>query len=209
MSGRVLSALRRAPFTLALAAAIVAVTLATSGPGLTARPEVIDRWGWALHDLWDGAWWSLVTAVFLNHRPYLVAVTVAFVAASAGVLEWVGGTRRALAVFWGGDLAATLAISLGLVLPLYLAGTEVGRTLAYADDVGMSGGGFACLGAWVGRLPQRWRRLAIATVVVYLAVDLGSVGDLEADLLHAVAFPVGMLLDRALTRRRRAEPTRA
>lgn len=192
--------LRRLPFTLAFAAIVIAVALAASGPRLTARPDVIARFGWAPHDLWDGTWWSLATAVFLLHRPFLFPVAVAFLLGTAGVLEWQAGTRRAVAVYALGDVLATLALAAG-VLSLVLAGSATAAALITADDVGVSGGAFACLGAWTDRLAPRWRRIATIAVVAVLVVGLWKPDGLEADLLHAVAFPVGRLLDRALTRR--------
>ncbi len=193
--------LRRAPFTLALAAALLAVAALASGPGWAPRPDIIARWGFALHDLWTLRAWSLVTAVFFTQHPARIAATVAFTAASVGVYEWQAGTRRALALFWTADVAATLLLALGVVLPLLLAGTAVGARLAAADDVGMSGGGFACLGAWTARLPQRWRWAAFGAVALFIGVNLFQPGTLEADLLHAIAFPLGVALDRAATRR--------
>ncbi len=195
-----MSTLRRIPFALALIAAIGVVALTTSGPGFTSRPDEVAHWGFALHDLWTGRFWSIVTAAFFMHRPYLFPVTAVFVLASAGVHEWRSGTRRALGVFWVGDIASTLLLALLLVLPLHMSGTDIGATLAHADDVGMSGGGFACLGAWMIGLRGRWRWAAIGAVVAFLAVDLFSPSDMEADLLHMVAFPLGMALDRGARR---------
>ncbi len=195
-----MSTLRRLPLTLAFAAAVVGVALVTSGPGLTARPDVVARFGWAPHDLWDGTWWSLATAVFLLHRPFLFPVTVALLFGTTGVLEWQAGTRRALAVYALGDVLATLALAAG-TLALFIGGSATAAALVAADDVGVSGGAFACLGAWTGRLAPRWGRLATIAVVIVLVAGLWQPDGLEADLLHAVAFPVGRLLDRALTRR--------
>ena len=70
-----------------------------------------------------------------------------FVALSIGVYEYVAGTQRALVLYWMTDLGGSLGSTLVLVLPLYITGTALGETLAYADDVGISGGGFGCVGA--------------------------------------------------------------
>ena len=195
-----LRVLRRIPFTLALVALVVAVALTTSGPGLTARPALVARWGFALHDLWDGTFWSLVTAVFFLHRPDLVWGTALFALASAGVYEWCAGTRRAFAVYWTGDVTSTLLLALAVVLPLTLAGTSLGARLALADDVGISGGGFTCLGAWMGHLPPRPRLGAFAAVGVYLVWGLTRPDGLEASILHVIALPLGVALDRWVRR---------
>ncbi len=186
--------IRRLPFTLLLITGILLATFLASGPGLKSRPEIVARWGFALHDLGDGTFWSLVTAVFFNHRPYLFPLTIMFALATAGVYEWHAGTRRAAIVFWLGDLGSTALLMLLFVAPLYLARTPMGFDLAYADDVGMSGGGFTCLGAWVGSLPTKWRRIAFALAALYLVADLFIEPYPEGDVLHAIAFPLGVWL---------------
>lgn len=203
--GRLAGVPRRLPFTLGLLAVVGALAVATSGPGFVSRPDVVAQWGFALHKLWEGRLWTLVTATFLLHRPFLFPLSAAFVLYSVGVYEWTRGTRQALWVFGVADVAGSLAVALGIVLPLYLAGTSLGADLAFSDDVGVSGGAFGCLGAWMGRLPSRWRgvplrRLALAGVGLYFAVELLVPGALEADLLHAIVFPLGLWLDRRLGR---------
>ena len=56
------------------------------------------------------------------------------------------GTRQACLLYWMTDVGGTLIVSLFLVLPLYLARTDLGMSLAFSGDVGMSGGGFGSLG---------------------------------------------------------------
>lgn len=202
-----MSGLRRVPFTLAMVAVVGVLALVASGPGFTARPDVVERWGVSLSALGEGRVWTLVTATFLLHRPYLYPLTAAFLLYSVGVYEWTAGTRRALVVFWAADVAGSLIVALGIVLPLLLAGTQIGAELASAADVGVSGGAFACFGAWTGRLPVAWngvplRGLVLGGVGVYFVVQAFVPGALEADLLHAVVFPLGIALDRRLSRRR-------
>lgn len=202
---RVGDVLRRLPFTLGLLAVVGVLVLVASGPGFASRPEVVARWGFALHKLWEGEVWTVVTATVLLHRPFLFPASALFLAYAVGVYEWAAGTRRALVVFWTADVVGALVLALGVVLPLYAAGTALGHELAFADDVGVSGGAFGCLGAWMGRLPTRWRgwpprRLALGAVAVYFAADLFVPGALEADLLHMIVFPLGLWLDRRLGR---------
>ena len=91
-------------------------------------------------------------------------------------------------LFWLTDVAGTLGITLLMVLPLYLAGTAVGHDLAYSDDVGLSGGGFGCMGGWIHRLPRRWQTATLSVAVVYLVVRLVLFTELFSDLVHILTF---------------------
>jgi hypothetical protein len=138
------------------------------------------------------------TAVLFTNRPLMFWGILPLVALSIGVYEYVAGTQRALVLYWMTDLGGSLGSTLVLVLPLYITGTALGETLAYADDVGMSGGGFGCVGAWVHRLSPGMRPKVLVGVLVYLLVRLVFFTDLYADVLHLFTFTGGFWLDRML-----------
>jgi hypothetical protein len=104
------------------------------------------------------------------------------------------------------DLGGNLGMALLVVLPLYSLGTSTGYELAHRHDVGMSGGGFGCLGGWMSRLPRRWRIPSLSLATVYLLVRLWVFTELFADLLHLLTFFGGYGYDtwrrRVLNRRR-------
>lgn len=192
---RTLNAIRRVAFTVALALAILAATLWIRGPDGRYAPEALRHWGFALHDVWDLEAWSLVTAVFLSPHPQRVGGTILFLFLTVGLYEWRAGTRRAFAAFWLGDVLASLLVALGILLPLYLGGTAAGIRMAFADDVGMSGGGFTCLGAWIGGLSRRTRDMAFVVAGGYLVYGLIAPPLRMADLLHVAAFLLGLALE--------------
>lgn len=170
----------------------------TGTPTGTIDPGSLKRWGFSLHDLWQGTGYSLVTEVFFTSHPSMFWGILGLVIGSIGVYEWRAGTWQALRLYWLTDVGGSLLVTLGFVLPLYLAKTPLGLALAFDDDVGMSGGGFGCVGGWVHRLPQRWRKWVFVGVLIYLVGHLIIVTDLFADILHIVTFFLGFWLDGKL-----------
>ena len=148
--------LGRVPFAASLWVLVALIGIANGTWAHKLPPATLALWGFGLDQLWRGRWWTLVTgAVFVHGLWMYWALLVLFVPLTVGAYEWLAGTRRVLIVYWTTDIGGALLVALVLILPLYLAGTELGRQLAYAHDVGMSGGGFGCLGAAVNRLPGR------------------------------------------------------
>lgn len=188
----------RVPFTLIMLVGISAAGFLTGTPTGTIAPDALKRWGFALHDLWQGTWYSLVTEVFFTTHPSMFWGILGLLIGSIGLYEWRAGTWRSLRLYWLTDIGGSLLVTLGFVLPLYLAKAPLGLALAFDDGVGMSGGGFGCVGGWVHRLPQVWRRIVFTGVLIYLFGHLIIITDLFSDILHIVTFLLGFWLDGKL-----------
>lgn len=191
--------IRRLPFTLFIEIGILIAAIATHTITGKLNPLLRQQWGYALHDLWDGTWYSLVTEVLFTTDPFMLIGTLIFVWVSIGVYEGQVGTRRSFLLYWLTDISGSLVLSLGLVLPLYLAGTSLGLKLAYADDVGMSGGGFGCVGAWVHRLPPQKRKWVFMIILGYLLSHLIFFTSIFDDSLHLFCYLAGFYLDKSLS----------
>ncbi len=194
-----LHVLRRVPFTLVMLLGIGTVGVLSKSATGEVAPSILRRWGFALHDIWQGAGYSLVTEVLFTHGPFMFWGILGFVVVSIGVYEWRAGTTRSLLLYWLTDIGGTLIVTVCFVLPLYLAGTELGLKLAFSDDVGMSGGGFGSVGGWVALLVLPRRRWVFIGVFVYLVAHLIIVTDLFSDVLHIVTFTLGFWLARKLS----------
>ncbi|HEY9640442.1 MAG TPA: hypothetical protein V6C57_08160 [Coleofasciculaceae cyanobacterium] len=191
--------LRRLPFTLMMAIGILLIAILTGTTTSTLNPTLRQQWGFALHDLWDGTWYSLVTEVLFTTDPIMLCGILIFVWLSIGIYEWRVGTRQAALLYWLTDIGGSLILSLVLVLPLYLADTSLGIKLAYADDVGMSGGGFGCVGAWVHRLSYGKRKWVFINILGYLLVHLIFFTSIFDDSLHLFSYIAGFCLDQPLS----------
>lgn len=198
--------LARVPFATALWLAVAAVGIWTGTWRHELHPAKLQRWGEGLEQLWNGRWWTLLTDTVFVHGPVMYWGILAFIPVSVGVYEWLAGSRRALVVFWLTDIAGSLAVALGIVLPLYLSGIVVADLLPFANDVGMSGGGFGCVGATMRHLPRRRRRPITMLITVYLLLHFATLLDFGADTLHLLTFGGGLVLGRWLGRDA-ADPT--
>lgn len=195
----VVKVLWRVPFTLVMLLGIATVGVLSGSATNEIAPDVLNRWGFALRDLWQGTWYSLITEVWFTHSAFMYWGILGFVVLSIGAYEWRAGTRRSLLLYWLTDIGGTLIVTLCFVLPLYLAKTDLGLTLAFSDDVGMSGGGFGSIGGSVHLLSLPLRRSAFAGVLLYLVMHLVVVADLSSDILHIVTFLMGFWLDGRLS----------
>ena len=150
--------LRRVPFTLTMAAAIVAVAAWQGSLTGTLPPQVEYNWGLGLHSLWEGRAWTVLTSPFLTTSRLMVAAQMAMLAYSVGVCEYRLGSRRTVRWFWVSNVAGLWLAALLLAWPLWRAGVAVAVRTVGTSDTGASAGGVGCYGAWLGTLREPWRR---------------------------------------------------
>lgn len=179
------------PFAVALTVLIAAIATATGAWSRRISPHILEEFGYSTQDLWSGRPWTLVTSIFLTSRPAMSWIIMVFAPLSIGLYEWLAGTRRAMIVFFAGDVLATLLLSLLVILPLYLAGLHAGAQWALERDVGMSAGGFAVVGASIALAPQRWRLLLLGGVCALVAVKMVIAAEPVADLVHVFGLILG------------------
>jgi phosphatidylglycerol lysyltransferase len=186
--------LRRLPFTILMETAIV--LLAVAGGAVTGELSLASqqRWGCGLHNLWEGRWWTVLTAPFFVRDLRMFLGILLFVLYTIGVCEWVTGTRATLAVYWITNVLGLVLAAVLVVGPLYLVRSPTGLAWAARSDVGPSAGGVGCIGAWVRHLPDCQRRWAFGLILAYLAAKLILLPELFADSAHLMTFPLGFVL---------------
>ena len=194
-AGRLLTILRRVPFTAAALFLILIIGIATGSlwVPLSERSWFEDV-GYGLPSLTDGAWWTPVTGSFLALSPAFYLPVLLSFGVFVGFTEWRLGTARTALICVGGQLAAVLAAS-GTLVVLRFNSWAWAEQLETARDAGFSAGALACItpvATAVMRPPWRLRIRAVLCVYVLVSfLFLGSLADLEHLWAVALALPLG------------------
>ncbi len=196
---------RRLPFTLALVAAVLLITLSSAPLHEALGSAALERWGFSLADLESGRLLRLLTCPFHVLRLSMLLSIVGSLLLFVGACEYLLGTRRAALAFLAGHVAGYLGGFL-LLAGLGRLGLEWASGMAMVRDVGASAGAFGAAGAAVAFLPPRQRRGAFLVIAAYLVLAL-IISTRRWDFEHAVAFPAGFVLGGILlVRQGRAWP---
>lgn len=205
-----LNFLRRIPFTLLMSGGLVIAALMSNTYFEQISRRWLNRTGFAPNDLWYWRLERLFTSALVTSGGRVFWQALFFVAFAVGAAEWLAGSKRTAATFWGVHLLTLILLSLIVSLTLDqlrnfgLEASEVAR------DVGPSAGYFACLGLVSARLKRPWNwvsggiLLAVFLVAFLLPAGVGENAQVKfsADLAHLMAFPLGWLSSSILTARR-------
>ena len=192
---------QRVPFTIAMAAGILAVTAVTDTMTRPATATQLARWGFNLGDLRSGRLWQLlVLTPFQAYQPHMILPILGSLLFFVGAAEYVLGTRRTLVAFWTTHVIGYVGAYL-LLWPLSAAGWGWAVSAAHDTDVGSSAASFGALAALIAFLPPAGRRAAFAAAATYLLSFLvldRRVWDVE----HLIAFASGLGIGAVMVRRR-------
>ena len=203
---------RRLSFTLIMLTALLAGALATNTHTDDLSPHWLNRLGFAPADIWFLRLERLFTSALITSGGWVFWQAVGMVALAVGAAEWLAGTKRTVATFWGVHLVTLLIESLLIAWPLHQWGTSLGATLVVARDVGPSAGYFGCLGLTGACFPKkRWGQVAglfVFSSLVWTILQPPCAGQndavkLFADLAHLIAFPLGWLSSYVIFKRTR------
>ncbi|CAN5387498.1 hypothetical protein BH10CHL1_BH10CHL1_51340 [soil metagenome] len=191
-------------FTWLMLAAFLTAALGTQTHARPLSSHWLERAGFAPHDLWAWRWGRLFTSVLITSGGRLFTPVLGIFTFSIGLVEWLAGTKRAIATFWGVHLLTMLIESLLIILPLHQLGHQRGTALTLVRDVGPSAGYFGCLGFATQRLPRKLGQFTHSFILGILLINLLTPALQEehgntkffADLAHLIAFPLGWLASR-------------
>lgn len=203
----------RVPFTIVSLVGLWLRALLTDTASNDLPRRVLQSVGFAPRDLLAFGWQRLISSALFTHGRWEFWIAIVMIALAVGAAEWVAGTVRAFATFWGVHLATLLSESLLIALPLKLAGVPLGVQLSDVRDVGPSAGYVGALGLVCALLPSPWRRWSAMVVIgalVFMAFlppepNESAAVKLSADLAHVIAFALGWL-SLSLLRRVRLQP---
>lgn len=194
---RITGILRRTPAT--IATLVVLLTAGVLSRGLWepfAESAGMYTWAYGLPALDDGRWWTPLTGTFFVVQPLVYIPTLVDLGA-LGALEYLRGSRVALAYFWVGQLFGVFGSALLLSLLRLFSGWTWAQEAASSLDVGPSAGALACIAALVGLAPAPWRTrgwMLLLTAVIVAVLVFGTVADLE-DLCAVLLI---LVVDRTL-----------
>ncbi len=193
---------RRIPLTLTYVAIVGSLSVLISVLGASTETTIIERASTNLHNLTHGHLATLIGSAFLTGGgpDWILVPLLAGLLAGA---ELLGGSRRLIGVFAVGHIGATLAVAAGLLIGV--SSGWLSTTVAHAQDVGVSYGCAALLGAMTTLLPMRWRPtwsfslIVAATIGVTLAHTFTSTG-------HLIALCIGLTIAYFVPVQHRPEP---
>jgi lysylphosphatidylglycerol synthetase-like protein (DUF2156 family) len=207
LRSRVLTLVRRAPFTSAVVLVMIVAGFATGAFWRAAADQPWYPWiAYGVPSLEGGRWWTLFSGPFLAVVPPFYLVMTGSFALFVGWAEWRLGTGLAALTAVVGQLVGILS-ALGFLLLVRGTGWPWADTTSRLLDVGFSAGALAALAVTSATLRPPWRlrlRLALALYVLASAVYLGSLADLE----HLVAVLIALVAGPRLVRGRAVPATR-
>ncbi|BBO32292.1 rhomboid family intramembrane serine protease [Lacipirellula parvula] len=194
--------MRRYPFTLVTAVALLTVAWYSNTHRLALSDDLLHRFGYAPRHLPDFFQWPrFLTSIFFTKGASAFWASLLMLTAIVGTTERYIGSLRTAAVFFGVHVATLFSEYLLVIAPLRSIGHPIGDSLHAAHDIGPSAGYYGCLGVLLAR-PMRYRTLAISIVLLVTALriawSLHSSSDLAeslpADLAHLIAFMLGAIV---------------
>ena len=196
---------RLAPVRVTVAYAIVLCIVGVTVPALGPRAQatVVSQMSTNLHNLARGRLGTLIGSAFITDGDDLYAWLPGLVCLLAlGELFWRGG--RLVVAFALGHIGATVLVAVGLAVAVEARWLPM--SIARADDVGISYGAAAVLGALTSVVPRRWRPAWVGwwsgiALLAASGADFTAVG-------HAVALTLGMGLSVRLRPDARWTPLR-
>lgn len=194
--------LHKWPFTSLLLAALALTGILTQTHRLRLSQSWLTVLGFSPADLGRRQGRRIITSALVTNGAEVFWQALSFTAVFSGLAEYMAGTRRAAAAFWGVHIVTLLSESLLVLWPLRLWNLAWSEAMALARDVGPSAGYFGCLGLVCQKLPGRWRGLISGGIfsllfgVLFLPLrkDETRAVKLTADIAHLMAFPSGWLL---------------
>lgn len=196
---RVVSVVRRLPFTATVAVIMIVAGLATGAlwDAVTDRawfPQI----AYGMPTLSEGRVWTLLTGPFFALNPLFYLPMVGSFILFVGWAEWRLGTRRTIVVTIAGHIVGVAGAAL-LLWVTQPTGWPWALRLGADLDVGFSAGSFAALGVTAAVLRSPWRLRMRLAIGIYLVIAVIYVGNL-ADLEHLIAGFAGLFAGSALTR---------
>lgn len=202
----VLWILRSFPGTLVLTAVVVAIGVLTGTVFRAEHRWILDHLGLDLDSLRAGRLWTMPVATLIQAYPGIKWHGALLLLLVVGSLEYLAGTRRAMATFFLSDWLSSPLTSF-ILAGLGSLGSATAEKLAHTPDMGSSAGSFGAAAAAAVLLPRPWRRIALAGLAAALLGEF-TFERLDVSIAHLIAAAIGGGLGLLLWRRHRIRTLR-
>ena len=193
---RFVNTVRRYPFSLAMVGLTLWFSVATNLDPVF-QHVLLQRFGLSYRDLTRLEWWRVPTSPIIEPRAGFVWANLVLLVLVLPFAERRLRTLRTVAIFFVGDLIASVPLLFALRLAGVL-GNDVARLNAIMRDAGPSAGCWALIAALAVTIPaRRWRWIASIAVFVCLATAVAVFHRLF-DVQHLLAALTGAIAGIAL-----------
>ncbi|MFF0494658.1 rhomboid-like protein [Nocardia sp. NPDC003482] len=177
------------PVTYVYAAALVAVTAWLSVIDDTTQSKIVLHVSTNLHNLLRGHFGTLFSSAFVIGDNSGALLIIPLLVSLLALAELRFGAWQVIRIFLAGHIGATLLVALGLWVAVEAGWLPIDITRA--EDVGISYGAMALIGAFYALLPSRWRP---TWAITWLAVAVAGVvmGRTFTNVGHLLAVVIGL-----------------
>ena len=177
------------PVTYGYAALLISVAGLLATVGDSAQSRLILRASTNLSNLLGGNYGTLVSSALVVGDGAAAAMVIPLLVCLLALAELRFGALTTIRIFVAGHVGATLLVAAGLWIAVTADWVPVSITTA--EDVGISYGAMAVIGAFVVLLPRRWRTTWSITWVA-VAVSGVAMGRTFTNVGHLLAVAIGL-----------------
>jgi hypothetical protein len=177
------------PVTYTYAALLVAVTVLVAELSDDDQSRVVLHASTNLHNLLRGHIGTLLSSAFVIGDSNAALMIIPLLVCVLALAELRFGSRRLLRIFVAGHIGATLLVALGLWVAV--EAEWLPWSISQSEDVGISYGAMALIGAFIALLPSRWRA---TWAICWLAVAVAGVamGRTFTNVGHLLSVVIGL-----------------
>jgi len=195
------------PATYGYGALLILVTVVLSALNDSAQARVILHFSTNLHNLLRGHISTLFSSALLIGDTDTSLIVIPLLICLLALAELKFGAGRLIRIFLAGHLGATLLVASGLWIAVSAGWLPFAITRT--EDVGISYGAMALIGAFLVLMPERWRP---TWAITWIAVAVAGVamGHTFTNVGHLISVSIGLLAGIWLIRsgRLKAPPLR-
>ncbi|MFD0364233.1 rhomboid-like protein [Nocardia sp. GCM10030253] len=195
----------RLPATFGYVGALIAVTAVFSVLSDSGQSKMVVHASTNLHNLLNGRVGTLFSSALVIGDVAAAWVIIPLLGCLLALAELRFGAVHLVRVFLAGHIGATLLVAAGLWIAV--EADWLPASIRWAQDVGVSYGAMALIGAIVVAVPYRWR-IAWATVWFIVATEAVLISQTFTNVGHLLSFCIGSAVGFSMIRAKAAPTTR-